>query len=69
MATFRHATPSMALQLNPDYKTVLNYATQAMTAAIVNAKADYLIKNMRRLFKITALKELNCSVVGRSDYV
>ena len=37
------------------YKTVLNYATQAMTATIVNAKADYLtaclIKNMRRLFQ------------------
>ena len=46
----------MALQLNPDYKTVLNYATQAMTATIVNAKADYLIKNMRRLFQDNGLE-------------
>ena len=49
VTTFRHA-PSMALQLYPDYKTVLNYAAQTMTATIssVNAKANYLIKNMRR---------------------
>ena len=39
-------------QLNPDYKTVLNYATQAMTATIVNAKADYLIKNMHIYAKV-----------------
>ena len=56
VTSFRHATPNMALQLNPDYKTVLNYATQAMTATIVNAKADYLIKNMRRLFQDNGLE-------------
>ena len=59
VTTFRHATPNMALQLNPDYKTVLNYATQTMTATIVNAKADYLIKqikNMRRLFQDNGLE-------------
>ena len=56
VTSFRHATPNMALQLNPDYKTVLNYATQTMTATIVNAKADYLIKNMRRLFQDNGLE-------------
>ena len=56
VTTFRHAAPNMALQLNPDYKTVLNYATQTMTATIVNAKADYLIKNMRRLFQDNGLE-------------
>ena len=35
---------------------MLNYATQTMTATIVNAKADYLIKNMRRLFQDNGLE-------------
>ena len=38
VTSFRHAAPNMALQLNPDYRTVLNYATQTVTATIVNAK-------------------------------
>ena len=58
------------IRLNPDYKTVLNYATQTMTATIVNAKADYLIKNMRRrLFqdRDNGLEGVEFTVVGRSD--
>lgn len=56
----------MALQLNPDYRTVravLNCSTQTVTATIVNANADanadYLIKNMRRLFEDNG-PMLNC---------
>ena len=45
-----------SIALNPDYRTVLTYATQTVTATIVNAKADYLIKNMRRLFKDNGLE-------------
>ena len=32
------AAPNMTLQLSPDYRAVLNYATQTVTATIVNAK-------------------------------
>ena len=64
VTSFRHAAPNMALQLSPDYRTMLNYATQTVTATIVNAKANYLIKNMRRLFRITALTVLNFSWWG-----
>ena len=50
------AAPNMTLQLSPDYRAVLNYATQTVTATIVNAKAGYLIKNVRRLFKNNGLE-------------
>lgn len=43
VTSFGYAAPNMVLQLNPDYRTVLNYAPQTVTATIVNAKADYLI--------------------------
>ena len=65
VTSFRHAAPNMALQLSPDYRTMLNYATQTVTATIVNAKANYLIKNMRRLFKDNCLDGVEFFVVGR----
>ena len=37
---------------------MLQYAPQSATATIVNARADYVMKNMKRLFKDNGMPEV-----------
>ena len=51
VGAFKFTTPNPGIELNPDFTSMLQYATQCTAAMIVNAQADYVIKNMKKLFR------------------
>ena len=55
---FKHSLAKQGFDYNADISSVLQYAMQSAAATIVNAKADYVMKNVKRLFKFQALKEI-----------
>ena len=48
---FKHSSAKQGFDYNANIPSVLQYTMQSAAAMIVNAKADYVMKNMKRLFK------------------
>ena len=55
---FKHSPAQQGFDFNPEIPSVLQNALQSATATIVNARADYVMKNMKRLFKDNGMPEV-----------
>ena len=66
---FKHSPAQQGFDFNPEIPSVLQNALQSATATIVNARADYVMKNMKVFSRTTACQRSNCGGgVDRNDF-
>ena len=58
VSAFKQSTAKHGFENDRAITSVLQYASQSIAATIVNARADYVMKNMRKLFKNNGMEEV-----------